>query len=155
MGWEVHGIAVVVLFPPQRHQYSSRQRPVQPGHMTGYQEKMSPKWEAGGKLPSQVAGRDQQPETSNQEQPLSSGVSLISISFIWKIMKCLTSQFCLNLIETLNAWCIKIWSNKETLRLRVVRKCHSLLHSEKAVHFHRNGALALAYLCLSSPFFIL
>lgn len=139
--------------PPQRCLHLSRHRPMQPGFMTMYQGKMSPKWEA--ELPSQVAGSDEPPETSNQEQLLSSRVPLISISFTWKFMNHLTSQFCLNLIETLNTRCIKIWSMKGTLRLRVVRKCHGLLSLKKPVHFHKDSALALAHLCLSFPFLIL
>lgn len=58
-------------------------------------------------MTSQVAGNDEQPEMSNQEQPLSSRGPLISISFTQKFMNHLSSQLCLNLIETLNAWCIK------------------------------------------------
>lgn len=154
MGWEVHGIDVVVLFYVHLHKGVSTlsgYRPVQPGCMI-YQEKMSPKWEAGGELPSQVAGSDEQSETGNQEQLLSSRVPLISISFTRKFMNHLTSQFCLNLLETLNVWCIKIWIKKEILR--VVRKCHGLVPSKKAVPFHKDGALVLAYLCLSPPFLL-
>lgn len=88
MGWEVHVVDVVVLFSVHLHKgISTYQGKGQCSQGTGYQEKISPNWEAEGELPCQAAGNDEQPEMSNQEQCLSYRVPQTeSIYFTQKFM---------------------------------------------------------------------